>query len=68
MSRLILALVLLVALAGCATAAETRVPPQHGYPPAGQALHGLAGRYDIADLGLDRTYGYKLKPLSAVAA
>ena len=43
MSRLILALVLLVALAGCATAAETRVPPQRGYPPAQQALADLAG-------------------------
>ena len=44
MRRLVLALALAVALGGCSTAAETRVPPQHGYPPARQALQELAGK------------------------
>ena len=44
MNRLILALVLLISLAGCSTAAQTRVPPQRGHPPAQQALAKLAGQ------------------------
>ena len=44
MRRLTVALALVVALAGCSTAAKTGMPPQLGYPPAQQALGELAGK------------------------
>ncbi|GAA1278862.1 substrate-binding domain-containing protein [Pseudonocardia aurantiaca] len=44
MRRLTVALAMVVALAGCSTATETRIPPQLGYPPAQQALAELTGK------------------------